>query len=157
MLEYVFSSLAFRFSVRMSIVSCLFSQTIEVLYIKLRHLIVWPDRDLLLYTMPMCYRKHCPTCVAIIDCFEVFIDRLTNFLARAQTYSAYKHHNTVKYLIGITPQGTVSFISKGWGGRVSDKHLTLFLAILCLLTGDLTSRNLQLCIVHVSPYQERSN
>ena len=58
------------------------------------------------------------------DSFEIFLDRPTNLLARAQTYSSYKHHNTVTYLIGITPQGTVSYISKGWGGRTSDKYLT---------------------------------
>ena len=73
--------------------------------------------------MPMTFRKHFPSCIAIIDCFEIFLDHPTNLLARTQTCSSYKHHNTVKYLIGITPQGTVSYISEGWGSRASDKHM----------------------------------
>ena len=59
-----------------------------------------------------------------IHCFEVFIERSTNLLARAQTFSNYKHHNTVKLLIGITPQGTVCFASEAWGGHTSDQYLT---------------------------------
>lgn len=60
----------------------------------------------------------------IIDCFEIAIEQPSNLKAKAQTWSSYKNKNTVKYLIAITPQGVISYISKGCGGKVNDKHIT---------------------------------
>jgi len=63
---------------------------------------------------------------------------MSDLLAQAKPFSNYKHHNTVKVLIGITPQATILFISKAWGGRTSDKFLTDNYGILDkLLPGDL--------------------
>ena len=98
-----------------------FEFVVSLLFAKLKHLIKWPSRNILLRTMPMIFRKHCPQCVVINDSLETFIDHPTDLLAQAQTYSQYKHHNAVKYLIDVTPQGTASFISNGWGSRISDK------------------------------------
>lgn len=129
--------MSFRFGVHKSTISRIFTQVIDLMVEKLGHLIFWPDRDILKVTMPLDFVKHCPTCVVIIDCFEIFMERQSDLYARVQIYSSYKHHNTVKYLIGITPQGTVSFISDGWEGRVSDKLLTERCGILeHLLPGD---------------------
>ena len=116
--------LGYRFGgISDSTVSRTFLHVVDVLYQRLKPLIIWPDRDALRKTLPMNFCKYCPNCVVIIDCFEIFLDRPLNPVARVKHF-LHTDINTVKYLIGITPQGTVSFISEGWGGRVSDKHLT---------------------------------
>ena len=130
--------LGYRFGVNQSTISRYFKKWINVMYVRLSPLVKWPSREELIKTMPMEFRTNFKQCVVIIDCFEIFIERPTNLKARAQTWSNYKHHNTVKFLIGISPQGAISFISKGWGGRVSDVHLTENCGILDkLLPGDL--------------------
>ena len=88
-------------------------------------LIKWPDREALQRTMPFCFCVHYRLRVtAIIDCFELYIEKPSNLLAKSCTWSQHKQYNTAKYLIAISPQGVITFISRGWGGRVSDKHIT---------------------------------
>ena len=107
--------------------------------VRLAPLTKWPEREDLLRTMSHCFQcAFGKKTTVIINCFEIFICKPSNPLARAQTFSSYKHYNTVKVLIGITPQGTISFVSKAWGGRISDKFLTENCGILKkLLPGDL--------------------
>ena len=131
-------NLAYRFNVSQSTVARQMQKWIDILYVRLGPLVKWPDSDELIRTMPMSFRRKYGKCVIIIDCFEVFIERLTNLKARAQTWSNYKHHNTVKFLIGITPQGAITYISKAWCGHVSDVYLTEHCELLeNLLPGDL--------------------
>ncbi|XP_055492695.1 uncharacterized protein LOC129697960 [Leucoraja erinacea] len=117
--------LAYRFLVSNATISRVFTSGIDALH-GLSKLIIWPERDVLWKTMPMQFRRTFGKRVAvIIDCFEIFCDRPTSLEARAQTWSNYKHHNTIKFLIGITPCGAISFLSAAWGGRGTDKTITL--------------------------------
>ena len=76
-------------------------------------------------TMPLCFHFSFGKDVAVIlECFEVFIERPSNLLARACTLSTYKHHNSCQYFAWYYPQGTVSYVCEACGGRVSDKYLT---------------------------------
>lgn len=58
-------------------------------------------------------------CACIIDCFEFFIENL-KARKRGQKHTAIT--NIVIHSNDVT-RGRVSFISKGWAGRTSDKHL----------------------------------
>lgn len=131
--------LAFRFCVSKSTVSRIIRKWIFALDERLSRLIYWPTREELIRTMPYCFQpKYGMKLVSIIDCFEIFIEKPSDLLAKAATYSQYKSYNTAKYLISITPQGVISFISDGYGGRVSDKFITEHCGFLQhLLPGDI--------------------
>lgn len=131
--------LAYTFGVSSSTMSKVLLETLHVLYNRLvSTLVIWPEREELRRSLPVSFHSKFSKCACIIDCFEIFTEKASDFNARNQTFSNYKSHNTTKYLIGITPQGVISFISKGWEGRTSDKTITEKCGFLdMLLPGDL--------------------
>ena len=115
--------LAFRFGVHQTTISRNFHRVLNGMYVRLYNLVMWPDRGVLRQTMPSSFRKFFRKCAVIVDCSVVFMECPSDLLARAQVWSNYKHHSTVKFLIGITQQGTIYFVSKAYGGRISDKEI----------------------------------
>ena len=123
-LALIYEDLAHRFDISVASVSRIFQKWVDIMFAKLRFLIAWPQRDIIRQNMPPLFKSLYPKCCCIIDCSEIFINIPSSYSARSKTYSDYKKHNTIKFLIGVTPCGSICFLSQCWGGRVSDKNLT---------------------------------
>lgn len=126
-LNLSFIDLGYRFGIDETTASRYFHRCIFILFKLFNNskLVHWPDkREHLLSNIPSYFRSSFKESVTIIvDCFEIFIERPSVLRAAAQGFSHYKHHITLKFLIGISVTGVILFVSKGFGGRASDKEV----------------------------------
>ena len=69
------------------------------------------------------FREKFPTTYAI-DGSEVFIETPSDLAMQSSTWSSYKHHNTVKFLVACTPNRAICFVSPVYVGSILDVELT---------------------------------
>ena len=82
------TDLTYIYNISKSTSSKLFLKQINVSYHRLSHLIKWLDCAELVATMPLLFCKYFGIKVVfIIDCFEIFINKPSNYMARAWTWS----------------------------------------------------------------------
>lgn len=74
--------------------------------------------------LPLSFRQNFYKVGFIIDCFEIQIERPSRPTKQAKSFSKYKGCNTIKYLLCVTPDGMICYVSKGFGGRSSDLAIT---------------------------------
>ena len=115
--------LAHLFNVSQPTVSRIFISWINFLYFKLGNINIWPSRELVNETMPEDFKTKYPTTRVIIDCTEVRCEMPSSLLLNSELFSSYKHHTTLKALVGISPKGFFTFIGQLYTGSISDREM----------------------------------
>lgn len=136
--------LAYRFGVKVATVTRTVHRIINIMSATLVPTAVfWPSRVELRKNLPAALKATHPDCAVIIDCFRVLLERPVDQQVPAVIDSRMPYcprvsgANELKYLIGVAPQGVVTFVSRGSPGNVSDKCLAEGCGFLCkLLPGD---------------------
>ena len=94
------------------------------LYQHLREIEWMPTPEQVAANLPSIFVEKYPSTFAIIDASEVFIETPSDLHMQASTWSSYKHHNTAKFLVACSPNGTITYISPLHVGGISDVELT---------------------------------
>uniref|UniRef100_A0A671M1R8 THAP-type domain-containing protein n=1 Tax=Sinocyclocheilus anshuiensis TaxID=1608454 RepID=A0A671M1R8_9TELE len=125
--------LALRFNISQSTVSRICVTWANYLYFMLGSLPIWPSRAAVDELMPEYFKALYPKTRVILDCTEVRVQTASSKVLNSETYSHYKGTTTLKSLVGISPDGSMTFVSSLYTGSISDKEITKSSVILNLL------------------------
>jgi hypothetical protein len=117
--------LAHRFKVSQAVVSNVLFTWINVLHEILykQFMASIPSRKKNKSCLPNCFSTF-TNCRIVLDCTEMAtVVSRGSMETQKSTYSAYKHRNTWKALIGVAPNGVITYISDLYPGSTSDRKI----------------------------------
>lgn len=115
--------IADRFGVTKSCVSRILTVFIPVIGAYMKELIIWSPSETIRRNLPYSFKAYHHKVESIIDCFEIEIEKPSSAMNQSMTWSDYKKCNSIKYLVSVTPDGLINFISTGKPGRCSDMEI----------------------------------
>ena len=95
------------------------------MYLKFAQIHIWPSREAVTKSMPEVFKDKYLSTRVIIDCTEIKCEMPSSLLLNTELFSSYKNHTTLKGLIGIAPNGAVTFISQLYTGSISDREIVI--------------------------------
>lgn len=138
--NYPHADLAVRFKVSQATVTNIVITWVhvlhEILYKQLMKNI--PTKEKNQTCLPNCFSTF-TNCRIVLDCTEMAMTvPRSSMLFQKTTYSSYKHKNTWKALVGVAPNGVITYISTLYPGGTSDKKIVQHCGVLNeLKAGDL--------------------
>ena len=79
---------------------------------------LWPSRKEVRKYMLASFQAKFPDTRVILDCTEIAIQAPSSMVLRSEFYSQYKSKTTLKYLVGVSPAGRVTFVSSLYAGKL---------------------------------------
>ena len=116
--------LSYRFNISIGTVSNIVISWGNFLYLRLGSLSIWPSKEVILEKMPESFKSKYKETRVIIDCTEIKVEMPSSLVLKSQTYSNYKSANTLKGLVGISPSGSITFLSQLYTVSISDREIT---------------------------------
>nr|XP_021000790.2 uncharacterized protein LOC107456061 [Parasteatoda tepidariorum] len=116
--------LSVRFNVCKSTVTNIVMTWIDVLHERLYEplMSIVPSQLKNQICLPSCFASF-QNCRMVVDCTDFCTIRLKKLKHQRLFYSFYKHRHTIKCLIGVAPNGSITFAGHMFPGSTSDKEI----------------------------------
>ncbi|XP_066586729.1 uncharacterized protein [Prorops nasuta] len=100
----------------------IFHDIIKILSKCFKAAIQWPSKEEILRNLPQCFEGF-ENVRVVLDCTEIIIQHPAKLCCQVLTYSHYKSENTCKVMTGVSPAGNITYLSKVYGGRVTNSTI----------------------------------